>query len=135
MVHLLAGVLVCPTPDCCCLLRHTHPRPPPPAACAAVQYVFEVSRGCGNPFLDLLRLRRTTLRLGFTSSQEALGWYVYAAACARIMSDADPDFSKVSRCSCVATAAAAGALLQDSIIKQCKVASKHGWFVKSQACW
>lgn len=58
-------------------------------------YVFEVSRGCGNPFLDLLRLRRTTLRLGFTSSQEALGWYVYAAACARIMSDADPDFSKV----------------------------------------
>jgi hypothetical protein len=57
--------------------------------------VFEVSRGCGNPFLDMLRLRRSVVRLGFRSSQEALGWYVYVAACASIMSDKDPDFNKV----------------------------------------
>jgi hypothetical protein len=59
--------------------------------------VFEVSRGCGNPFLDMLRLRRSVVRLGFRSSQEALGWYVYVAACASIMSDKDPDFNKVRR--------------------------------------
>jgi hypothetical protein len=68
----------------------------PSAACLpALQYVFEVSRGCGSPFLDLLRLRRSVVRLGFSSSQEALGWYVYVAACASIMNDSDPDFNKV----------------------------------------
>jgi hypothetical protein len=31
--------------------------------------------------------------------EEALGWYVYIAACATIMSEHDPDFKKVRRCS------------------------------------
>lgn len=69
----------------CCCLRPAFP----------LQYVFEVRRGNPNPFLNLLRIGHSVARLGFTNVNVALGWYIYVAACANIMSDKDPDFSKV----------------------------------------
>lgn len=59
------------------------------------QYVFEVRRANPNPFLALLRVGASVARLGFTNVQEALGWYIYIATCANLMSEKDPDFSKV----------------------------------------
>jgi hypothetical protein len=60
-----------------------------------LQYVFEVRRANPNPFLALLRAGASVARLGFTNVKEALGWYIYVAACANILSEKDPDFSKV----------------------------------------
>lgn len=60
-----------------------------------MQYVFEVRRSNPNPFLNLFRVGQSVVRLGFINLSEALGWYVFTAACASIMSEHDPDFSKV----------------------------------------
>jgi hypothetical protein len=60
-----------------------------------LQYAFEVCRSNPNPFLNLLRMGQSVVRLGFTNLNEALGWYIYAATCATLMAEHDPDFRKV----------------------------------------
>jgi hypothetical protein len=72
----------------------------------------------------MLRLRRSVVRLGFRSSQEALGWYVYVAACASIMSDKDPDFNKVGGMLAVQTQLGGKRDMQQAAVR-CAAAQTH----------
>eukprot|EP00878_Enallax_costatus_P007990 GHUV01008357.1.p2 GENE.GHUV01008357.1~~GHUV01008357.1.p2 ORF type:complete len:157 (+),score=52.54 GHUV01008357.1:959-1429(+) len=58
-------------------------------------YMFDVIRPASNPLFNLLRINQQRISLGFKTLEEAMGWYIYTAACASILSDQDPDFKKV----------------------------------------
>jgi hypothetical protein len=57
-------------------------------------YTFEVSHSSGMPLLDLFGIKCTSVSLGWKSLEEALGWYVYIAVCASLMSPEDADARK-----------------------------------------
>lgn len=78
VLHMMTSVLShC---LCCCLLA---------------QYTFEILRPGMNPLLNLFGVGQQRVMLGFKNSEEALGWYIYIAACANMMDTKDPDFNKV----------------------------------------
>lgn len=57
-------------------------------------FTFEVSRPGASPILSLLGIGKRAVGLGFETLEEAMGWYLYIAACATLLDEKDPDFTK-----------------------------------------
>lgn len=59
-------------------------------------FAMEATSSSGSTLRDLFIGGRQSVRLGFTALEDAMGWYCYLAACARLLDEADPDLRKVS---------------------------------------